>query len=256
MMRKILMLFTVLALAIGAQAAVVQIDFGVPDPNIVLPSPTDPNQWLPSGGNWNNAWYIGQANGGADSVFPNLTDTTGANSGLTLTVPNDWETDGDGGVPTNTLGYPQPNASDDYIGCGVHVNKPYSAGLPGPPVEWHTVTLSGCTEPEYTLTVYGAREAGSWGAPNARMGYFSVDGGATMQLQVHDGNTSNVNVFPNVAPDANGEITLSASGVGNIDPIGRIFGYAYLNVLEVEIPEPATMSLLALGGLVAIRRRR
>ena len=45
------------------------------------------------------------------------------------------------------------------------------------------------------------------------------------------------------------DVTLDATAVTN--------GYAYINGVQiVEIPEPMTMSLLALGGLALLRRRR
>ena len=53
-------------------------------------------------------------------------------------------------------------------------------------------------------------------------------------------------------------VTVFADGPW-MDPSGSIFGLtefqAFSNRLPVIVPEPATMSLLALGGLALLRRR-
>ena len=240
-MHKLIVILAVLAVATGAQASIIWIDAGAPDPNLGAWSPPiDPNSWLPTGGNWNNIWY----SNATAQVFSNLTDTTGGNSGITLTVPKftlGQETDGIGGAPNNLLGYPETASLDNF---GVSE------------AQWQSLTLSGLNDAlEYTITIYGNRATSAWGAPQHRKGLWRVQG--STKLQEHFGNLSNVTKFVNITP-VSGQIVVDMKGFAEVntgDPNTNI-GWAYLSVMEIEIPEPATMSLLALGGLVAIRRRR
>lgn len=229
-MRIAIALLAVLAMACVAQAGTVTqtvlIDFGEPalvDGNAnptYLPAPSPP---------FNNMET-------EDTVA--LIDTTGAASGITATTTG-FKTDGQGGMDANNLYVYE--AQKDYVGCAE--DQPSS------------VTLTGLTEAEYTIVVFGSRDTGAWGAPLFRSGKFSVDGWANHAVQDHLGNTTNKLVFSDVAP-VGGTITLDILGSERDLLNGVSFNYAYINVMEILVPEPATMSLLALGGVLAIRRRR
>ena len=231
-MRIPIVAVAIMAIACMAQAGTItqsiMVDFGEPEFVSGLPNPT----YLPTPAPWNN--------GEDGGTIANLTDTGSNLTGITMVVSDVFSTDGQGGVDANNL-YPY-TAQKDYIGCG---NDQLS-----------TITLSGLTESEYTLKIFGSRDTGAWGAPAYRKGRFSLDGMATYKTQDHMGNTIVKTVFDDVAP-VGGVITLTMAGYPEWDPVYEVMrGHAYINVLEILVPEPATLSLLALGGLVAIRRRR
>ena len=229
-MRIVIASLAILAMACVAQAGsitqTILIDFGEPelvDGNAnatYMPTPEPP---------FNNMET-------ADTVA--LIDTGGAASGITATTAG-FTTDGAGGMDANNLYVYE--AQKDYVGCAE--DQP------------STITLTGLTEAEYTIVLFGSRDTGSWGAPLFRKGIFSVDGWTSHQLQDHSGNTTAKLVFSDVAP-VGGTITLDVLGSSQDLLSGNPMGYAYINVLEILVPEPATLSLLALGGVLAIRRRR
>ena len=229
-MRIAIALLAILAMACVAQAGEVTetilIDFGEPElvdgnANLTyLPAPEPP---------WNNM--------DGNSALA-LDNTAGNPTGITATTTG-FATDGVGGVDANNLYVHE--AQYDYVGCAE--DQPSS------------VTLTGLTEAEYTIVVFGSRSTNAWGAPSFRSGKFSVDGWANHAVQDHMANTTEKLIFSDVAP-VGGTITLDVLGSERDLLNGVSFNYAYLNVMEILVPEPATMSLLALGGVLAIRRRR
>lgn len=85
------------------------------------------------------------------------------------------------------------------------------------------------------------------------------DGLVTQQLQtsgtdigsdgMYDGNDDTLASFTGIRADTNGEILI------NVDVASG--GFAYLGAARITVvPTPATCSLVALGGLAALRRRR
>ena len=221
-MRTLTVVMAILAIAGMAQANTIMVDFG--EPAIILgnPNPT----YLPTAGNWNMAETAG--------TVLNMIDTTGAATGIDLTTAG-FTTDGIGGVPGASNMWIL-TAQLDYVGC--NYNQP------------STLTLSGLTAPQYTIRLFGSRSNLAWGAPLYRKGQFSI-GASPVQVQDHMDNTT-VRTDFTVAP-VGGQIVVDV--VGLMEGPANI-GYAYVNVMEIIVPEPATLSLLALGGLAAIRRRR
>jgi len=193
----------------------------------------------PLGGrHWNNVWGDIQDPNHVES-FSDLVDTTGAVvaglalsvSGFQADVPNGMNVDG---------AYPQ-TAQIDAV--GTEYGEP-----PG------IVTISGLTEPEYTIRLLSSASDDperSWYNDDTRRTDFAI-GGVTKTVHCY-ANTNYVESFWNVAP-VGGVITVEVTGA---TPGGtETYSWGYLNVMEIIVPEPATLSLLALGCLAVIRRHR
>jgi PEP-CTERM motif len=70
-------------------------------------------------------------------------------------------------------------------------------------------------------------------------------------------NSTDVLVLSDVMPTVGGDIALYMVVPTGLAPPHSSQTYSELNALQLEVvPEPATMSLLAVGGLAALRRRR
>ena len=248
-MRVLTVALAVLALAGAAQADML-IDFGEPAlvnemPNETYDPTPSPDPFL--GKHWANA-DCDTADANAIRNFNLVDAATGAATGAVAGVS---------GFTTDSGYNPNPDPGDPHCrGVDAQVVYPRTAqrdivGVPHDKVG--IVTISGLTEPEYAIRIFGslaANPAKSWYNDNSRRNNHTV-GGVTMLLHCFE-NTSDTVTFYNVAP-VNGEIVIETTGAPN--PEGGS-SYAYLGVVELIVPEPATLSLLALGGLVAIRRRR
>jgi len=141
--------------------------------------------------------------------------------------------------------YPQ-TAQIDAIGVkNIDPNDPTNPGI---------VTISGLTEPEYTIRLFSSATNDAekdWYNDNNRRIDFTI-GGLTKTVHSY-GNTDYVESFWSVAP-INGAITVQVAGA---TPGGEeTYSYGYLNVMEIVVPEPATVSLLASGALAVIRKHK
>ena len=233
-MRQVVFSLVVVLLLVGAVQADVLIDLGFRVPP-VNPE-TDGNVWNdvprkfegPGRGPARDAWVSGV---GWTSVGE-LVDDAGALSGVYVET-QDIPSDGGNNAPTTT-GYPANAEIDWWNGQGsVHPNPAfiYLTGLND------TLTYSMNIRAWYPTNawVYGSGQYTCQGTT-----YFYDNAGAVVYN------------FPNLTP-VGGEIALQMDAW---TPAGQALPTEMgISLIEL-IPEPTTLSLLALAGLAALRRRR
>jgi len=154
-------------------------------------------------GNWNNTAKVPVAN----DQFNNLIDSTGAGTGINMTLVTTWTGINNEGVNTgnNSGVYPDAALVSSYYTNAVQ-----------------TVRLSGLPHGKYNFTFMGSRAN-----PLAGVGVTSqyTIGGTSVTLNAAN-NAQNVASINNIEPDANGIVNITVQKA-----TGSTFGY--LNVLEI-----------------------
>jgi len=253
-MRILTVALALVAIAGMAQADIL-IDFGEPEfvngmPNATYYPTPSPDSF--QGRYWNMAYCdpTEDPNGieqrGYNPVtISNLVDSTGAATSANVTLKY-FITDGSMGMPSEVV-YPQSAQADGIGRPWIDPNDPDAKG-PNP----GSIVVSGLTEPEYTLRVFSSAYTDkSYYNDGNRRTLVTVNGDSRM---IHSyANEDYIESFYNIAP-VGGSISLEVTGA--TPGGGETYSYGYIQVLELVVPEPATLSLLAIGGLVAIRRRR
>jgi len=210
-------LLLVAGLAGPAAAAQINIDFG--NGGVYSGTAAAPD----TGTKWNSFAYVALTDAA-------LVDSSNMPTSVTLTKPssNDYSNSGGGSGPANDA------LMRDYLWV-----KNGSS----------TITLGGLTpNATYDLYIYGL---GDQTDQSILVTLDAANGGAT-------GNTTG----PERSPLNEGEnwikLTPNADSSGNIlfTWQNRDNQHGGLNGLQLVVPEPATLSLLALGGLAILRKRR
>jgi len=262
-MRMLITAVTVLAVAHVAQSngiaqADILVDFGEPEtvlgmPNFTYDPTPSPDPFL--GKYWINGAMAGDGEPNTVTVFNDLVDSAGnVLTGTSMSVTG-FSTDSGyeegaerpcNGVDAEVI-YPR-TAQRDYVGCKYALDPNDANATVG------IVTFSGLTEPEYTIKIFGSLWSDpdkSWYNDDNRRNLHTV-GNVSKVLHCFD-NTSDTVSFYNIAP-VNGEITILTTGA---EPGGDwTYSYGYLSAMELIIPEPTTLALLAAGVFGVTRRRR
>ncbi len=242
-MRKLAAFGIVLALAAGAQAAVLAGD--------VISIDLGGNQegQSPTGDNWNNFGDGTDRFGSGDVPATLLSDlirrSDGAGTGVDLVLVSINDADGnESGTAATSFGtgagFPE-SATQDVFFISDKSNNDMSL----------VFELRGLDPAlTYDMTLFGKDDSADDNRAVAIFTDTTFAGGVSDSYDP-DNNTSDTAVLSALSPDANGtlQITWTMGQGGGTSSL--------LSLVEVSaIPEPATMGLLAMGGLAVLRRRR
>lgn len=198
-----------------------------------------------TGGNYNNVDHL------QNPLF-NLVDFDGNGTGIGLSVHDTfWPGSNQGGTGApggDAAGVPASATADNLFGS--------------------TSTFGGFLEPTGGVTFSGLDTSGNtmyefmffasrMGVSDNREALYTLDGANTGSTTLDAANnTDNVAFATGILPDASGEIVLTATaGPNNTNSFGFYY-LGYVEITAVPVPTPASASLIGLGGLVALRRRR
>ena len=233
---SILLLVGILALACPmASAAPIQLSFGG------YSWDTNPNP--PAG--WN---HLVNPTG----TYTNLTDSDGNPVDVELAFDTTWYMYNTGGG-TTTVTTPASNlfpCTDTEWG----VTRYGFYGFPGiyPESDHGILYFSGLdTDTQYRFYIFASTT--SVGTANSETEYqFAAATSETLTWNPTN-NTSQYLTSSDLSPDESGEIDITVTYGENNTASNRYF---IMSMIIEEVPEPTTMTLLSMGGLVALLRRR
>jgi len=235
MNKLVVILVACLAITAAVQAERIQIDAGLTASGTGWNNPdfSDVNCWTVTG--WT---YYAQSGAVVDS-----TGATVAGAALGWSCIGDIRADGG----SSMAGYPD-SAATDIIQS---VDSSQGDGS-APTANASIVVVSGLSGSAYDISLYSNRSSSG-----NRCGYLAVNT-QTPVFHNADGSQSLV-TFSGVAPAT---VTVAGTELQNAIAVyvwgeAASSGCLALNLVDmVAVPEPATMGLLAIGALMALRRRR
>ncbi|MCC7145217.1 MAG: PEP-CTERM sorting domain-containing protein [Phycisphaeraceae bacterium] len=200
-------------------------------------------------GSWDAGFITTNGNSmampGFGQTHTDLVDANGASTGINLLVTDSfypwWNTSG---TTASTI-FPASASRDGFYVTATD----FGAGAPDPTGGFELQNL----DPAYTYDVllYGSRA----GVSDVRESQYTVTGAGIQVLLLNaSGNVDNYVVATGVVPDANGKITIDVAAGPNNNHSAQL---AYINLVTLTaVPEPASVTLLALGATALLRRRR
>jgi hypothetical protein len=229
-------------LASTASAAAISLNFGT-GANGTPPVGSQIAGFVPEG-NWNDIPLAQQTNAA-------LKDDSGATvSGFTLSTAETFSFSGSaftaGGVNFANPGDTTMMTGHIYHGGGAPVDLTFNGSVPYALFDLYIYYNSGAINNTQTLSIpsLGLSEDGS-----------ELPGGDTAFVLSTGLNNANYVVFKGLTA-ASLPSSFIVRAQGSVDRTGG-GPYGYINGLQfVSVPEPATLSVLALGGLMLVRRRR
>lgn len=206
----------------------------------------DPGQMAP--GNYNNFTHEAEYPNPPGPIF-NAIDSSGAGTGIMVAVSDIfWPGSNYNGTATPAGAAAQFDANatrDNFFGSVAPFGNPPRTEPTG------GFTMSGLNPSlTYTFTFFGSR----MGATDNRETYFAVAGASseTVYLNVSN-NDSQVVSTAGLQSTGGGVITIEVGPGPNNNNASKFY---YIGAMRVDItPEPASLVLLGLGALTALRRR-
>jgi len=226
---------TILAagLAASAQAITIYIDFGA-DATITTAS------------GWNN---VTSTLGAAPNTtpLPNMVSSTGSTTGISLSIVNRFNGANTMGTSGGLGSYPGTATNDSLYGN----TESFGSGANMFP----SFRLGGLVVGQtYDFKFFASRTGVTGSPPDNRETQYTLAGATSGSVTLNATNNTTNTVTYSLTPNASGEILISIGPGANNNNSNH---FTYLNVLEINtVPEPGSVALLGLGGLLLMRRRR
>ena len=251
----------VLSATSASAASTYLLDFGMNGSNAAQHG--SPTLGQDANGNyWNNLTSSNyaatvQPGGPGSTSLANLVDTTNVSSSIGIAFTTGTVSWSSSGIINGGLNQSIPSLGN--LGITTATQDYYF--VQGATGAYGTVTLTGLNPSYlYSLGLFGTR-GDTNDVRTTSYGITDINGTQTLSVQTsgpgigvnggftnNNGNDSTVVNFNNLSPNALGELSLRVSIVNG--------GFAYLGAMALSVPEPGSVMLGGLGGVMLLFRRR